>query len=91
MALTSFTGTNNNGDPVIQSVIDTGRFSAPVIRPTTYTPIGGYVVPTTFAGQSNFGATGNDYSVGSAPAKRPQVFEASSFSCTLDPGLIVNG
>ena len=81
MALTTYTSTNNHGDPISQTVIDSGTFSAPTVRASVFTPVAGYVAPT----------TATDYSVGSTPTVRSQVFEPPSFSATLDPGMIVNG
>ena len=85
-----YTSVNNNGDPIAQSCIDSGVYSAPTDRPTTFTPIGGYTLPTT-TGQANFGASGNDWSVATTPGKRAQCFEAPSFTCLIDPGLQTSG
>ena len=90
MALSTYTMPNNNGDATSMTAIDSAVASAPGDRPSTFTPTGGYVVPTSFA-QSSFGSAGSDYGVGSAPSKRAQCFEPPSFTASIDPGLAVSG
>jgi hypothetical protein len=81
MALTTYTDVNANGDPITMTVIDSATASTPGLRPSAFTPLAGYPTLT----------TATDYSVGSTPTKRPETFEPPSLSCTLDPGMIVNG
>lgn len=90
MALSTYTITNNNNDPITMTAVDSGVASAPTDRPSTFTPTGGYVVPTSFA-QSSFGASGSDYGVASAPSKRAQCFEPPSTTVSIDPGLATSG
>ena len=88
--MATYTNTDNAGDPVTRAAIDTCVASAPTDRPSTFTPSAGYVAPTS-TGQTNFGASGNDWSMGSTPTARPQCFEPQSFIATIDPGLATYG
>ena len=87
---TSYTALNNSSAAVSQTDIDSATFSTPTLRPSAFTPTGGYVAPAS-TGQGNFGLSTNDWSMGSTPTVRPQVFEPPSRVFTLDPGMILNG
>ncbi len=81
MALTSYVDTDNAGAAPSQVAIDSGVATAPAVRPSVFTPVTGYVAPT----------TATDYSVGSTPTVRPQTFEPPTDTIMLDPGLAVSG
>ncbi len=85
MALSTYTKSDPNNDPVTRTDVDSGVGSAPAARPNTFSPAGtGTTTPAP--------TLTSDYGQGSQMTSRLQHKNiAQSTTVSIDPGLAVNG